>query len=323
MRVLIAIIVAVLILIPAVSGATITDVRWNANLKVIEILFDKFPAKWGGWTMYIDGKEWPMEGGGGNAVVRPNAPAESATGLFIGADPWITGLTDIDFPCCGKIQFQIPDEGFTHEYEYSLIEDGCSSGSEKTCQDEYDQESQSPSLYYVQDIAGKSALDSMGGPVADKNANGIYLFLDGMSGDVTLAEHKGWIEVLNFSYRIPETGEFQIIKFLDRTSPEIYLKACEDSHFPAAKLEIIRNGYPIMKYTLYDVRIKSIQVSSAEASNWQEPLETIDLSYDSVEWVYTPIKSGGLEGEVTTGWNFETGNPLDFELVLNPQLMVS
>lgn len=162
MRVLIAIIVAVLILIPAVSGATITDVRWNANLKVIEILFDKFPAKWGGWTMYIDGKEWPMEGGGGNAVVRPNAPAESATGLFIGADPWITGLTDIDFPCCGKIQFQIPDEGFTHEYEYSLIEDGCSSGSEKTCQDEYDQESQSPSLYYVQDIAGKSALDSMG-----------------------------------------------------------------------------------------------------------------------------------------------------------------
>jgi len=78
-----------------------------------------------------------------------------------------------------------------------------------------------------------------------------------------------------------------------------------------------------MKYTLYDVRIKSIQVSSAEASNWQEPLETIDLSYDSVEWVYTPIKSGGLEGEVTTGWNFETGNPLDFELVLNPQLMVS
>jgi hypothetical protein len=66
-----AIMIALLVLVQIVCGtSTITDVLWNANLKVIEILFDKFPAKWGGWTMCVDGNEWPMEGGPGK-VGRP------------------------------------------------------------------------------------------------------------------------------------------------------------------------------------------------------------------------------------------------------------
>ncbi len=87
MKASIAIVVAILVLTPTVCGtSTITDVHWNPNLKVVEILFDKFPAKWGEWTMYVDGKEWPMEGGKGNAITRPNAPMKEANGLFIGTD---------------------------------------------------------------------------------------------------------------------------------------------------------------------------------------------------------------------------------------------
>jgi hypothetical protein len=44
-----AITIVLLVLVQIVYGiSTITNVCWNANLKVIEILFDKFPVKWGG-----------------------------------------------------------------------------------------------------------------------------------------------------------------------------------------------------------------------------------------------------------------------------------
>ena len=61
--------------------------------------------------MYVDGKEWPMEGGPRNAAVRPNEAIEKATGLFVGKDPWLSDLEDVNFPCCGTIQFSIPGEG--------------------------------------------------------------------------------------------------------------------------------------------------------------------------------------------------------------------
>jgi hypothetical protein len=60
----------------------ITNVRWNANQKVIETLFDKFPIQWGNWRMYVDNLEWPMEGGPGNAIVRPKALLEKPQALL-------------------------------------------------------------------------------------------------------------------------------------------------------------------------------------------------------------------------------------------------
>ena len=128
-----AILVAVLVLISVVSGTTITEVRWNANQNVIEILFDEFSAPWGDWTMYVDDKEWPMEGGTGNAIVRPNAPIGQATGLLVGTDPWLSSLVGTDFPCCGSIQFSIPGQIPTNRFEYSLVGDGCKTTSTKSC----------------------------------------------------------------------------------------------------------------------------------------------------------------------------------------------
>ena len=134
MKISIAIMMAILFLMPTVYGTSmITDVRWNANLNAIEILFDKFSSQWGNWKMYVDDYEWPMEGGEGNVTVRPNAPVNDATGLFIGTVPWITSLNNVKFPCCGKIKFQIPGQGFTNEYAYNLAKDGCKTTSPKSC----------------------------------------------------------------------------------------------------------------------------------------------------------------------------------------------
>jgi hypothetical protein len=112
----------------------ITDMFWDSNTKVIEITLDPFPSTWGNWTMYIDGEKLPMEGGTGNPVIRPNASLdELPTGLLVGTLPWVSPLTEVDFPCCGTIQFDIPGEGLTNEYEFNLINFGCETASEEEC----------------------------------------------------------------------------------------------------------------------------------------------------------------------------------------------
>ena len=113
----------------------ITDV--SRHDKIIEITFNRFPS-WGNWKMYVDGKEVSMEGGAGNPVVRPNTALDKPpTGLYIGTEPWTTGLADVDFPCCGTIQFDIPGEGLTNEYEFNLVDFGCETASKKECQSEW------------------------------------------------------------------------------------------------------------------------------------------------------------------------------------------
>ncbi len=112
----------------------INDMSWNSELEIIEVTLDKFPS-WDGWKMYVDGKEMPMDGGAGNAIVRPNKALDNnPTGLYIGTDPWITGLRNIDFPVCGTLQFDIPDQGLTNVYQFNLSSTGCKTASTKDCQ---------------------------------------------------------------------------------------------------------------------------------------------------------------------------------------------
>jgi len=112
----------------------ITNMFWDSDDKVIEITLNQFPSTWGNWTMYIDGEKLPMEGGNGKPVIAPNAPLDKPpTGLFVGTLPWVSPLTEVDFPCCGTIQFDIPGEGFTNEYEFNLINFGCETASEEEC----------------------------------------------------------------------------------------------------------------------------------------------------------------------------------------------
>jgi len=115
----------------------IVDVRWCADMHVIEILLDSWPGVWPGWRAYLDGVEIPMEGGTGKPVIRPNAPlSKPPTGLFVGTLPWPTGLDNVDFPCCGTIQFAIPGKGLTNVYEFNLHDYGCKTASMKKCPSE-------------------------------------------------------------------------------------------------------------------------------------------------------------------------------------------
>jgi len=130
----------------------ITDMFWDPDDKVIEITLNQFPSTWGDWTMYIDGEKLSMEGGTGNPVVAPNADLdEPPTGLYVGTLPWLSPLTEVDFPCCGTIQFDIPGEGLTNEYEFNLINFGCETASEEECsQTPIPEQESSEDIIYIQ-----------------------------------------------------------------------------------------------------------------------------------------------------------------------------
>jgi len=107
----------------SVNAAEITEVRWLEE-GFIEVLFDTFPP-WNDWTMIVNGHVAAMEGPAGEVNVRPNGPVRSATGVFIGTDPWVSPLTEVEFPCSGTLQFRIPGVGSTNVFEFSLLEQGC------------------------------------------------------------------------------------------------------------------------------------------------------------------------------------------------------
>jgi len=126
------------LLVGASHATEIIDVTWDPDMHIIHIELDSWPGVWGGWRMYLDGTELPMEGGPGRPVIRPDAPLDQPpTGLIVGTLPWVTGLDEVDFPCCGTIQFYIPGEGLTNAYSYNLVDFGCKTASRKECPSEW------------------------------------------------------------------------------------------------------------------------------------------------------------------------------------------
>ncbi|MEN3011149.1 MAG: beta-propeller fold lactonase family protein [Candidatus Bipolaricaulaceae bacterium] len=115
----------------------IVDVRWVERMRAIHIVLNRWPGVWPGWRMYLDGVEIPMEGPRGKPVIRPDAPLDKPpTGLFVGTHPWYTGLDNVEFPCCGTIQFFIPGVGWTNAFAYNLRDLGCRTASAKGCPSE-------------------------------------------------------------------------------------------------------------------------------------------------------------------------------------------
>lgn len=119
----------------AAAGPTsITSVSREAGTHAIHVALNAWPGTWPGWKLYVDGTEMPMEGAAGEPVVRPDADlARPPTGLYVGTTPWLSGLGNVNFPCCGTVQFDIPGQGLTNEFAFNLRSAGCTTASVKAC----------------------------------------------------------------------------------------------------------------------------------------------------------------------------------------------
>lgn len=88
--------------------------------------------------MTLDGSEINQDEAPGGVVYRPNAPLDQQpSGIIIGSMPWVSGLSQVDFPCCGSLQFSFPGNELTNLYEYNLQDLGCKTASSKVCPSEW------------------------------------------------------------------------------------------------------------------------------------------------------------------------------------------
>jgi len=174
-------------------------------------------------------------------------------------------------------------------------------------------ESSGSSLY-----PGSGEIESGGSLGPGSGVSGTFLMLQGVVGEVANVDsHKGWINILAFNYSIKGLrsdtaatqnsgpGDLLLVKPMDRSSPIIYLLAASGQIISQAKLEIMQNGIVTMEYQLDNVMISDAQVIGAGASNGQNPIEAITLTYDNIKWRFVPVdKTTGKQGSpIEAGWD--------------------
>lgn len=116
----------------------ITGVSWDSRQNFIHIGIDPWQNSWMEWTMLVNGVEIPIQDENRDVVIRPDAPLEQPPqGFIIGTLPWPSGLSNADFPCCGSIQFRLPDGRLTGSYDYNLRDFGCVTSSTTECAAEW------------------------------------------------------------------------------------------------------------------------------------------------------------------------------------------
>ena len=125
--------------IPEISDLpVIAGVEWDSRQHIIHVGIDPWLDSWSKWKMQVDDIEISLDDESGAVTIRPDAPLEqSPQGFIIGTLPWVSGLDNADFPCCGSIQFLLPDGRQTQSYDYNLRDFGCVTASTKVCTAEW------------------------------------------------------------------------------------------------------------------------------------------------------------------------------------------
>lgn len=155
-----------------------------------------------------------------------------------------------------------------------------------------------------------------------------FLKIDGIPGESTDAEHKGWIEVFDFSNGITQpastvastagggtTGrasfdQLSISKFIDSSTPRLSAACSDGRHIKEVILELYRDGgsKPVkyMEYKITNCIISSVQVEGGQ-NQPVLPVEDVSFSFGRIELAYIQQDrtSGRTLGMIAAGWDLE------------------
>ena len=157
-----------------------------------------------------------------------------------------------------------------------------------------------------------------------------FLKIDGIEGESTDDKHKGWIEILSYSWgesqMVSRTAsssgggtsarvdmqDLSVVKTLDKASPLICLACAEGKHIKEVTLELCRAGgdkMPYMEYKMSNVIVSSVSVGGGGGG---EPTESLTFNYGKIQWTYTQQKraDGSPGGKVPAGWDLEANKKM-------------
>ncbi len=146
-------------------------------------------------------------------------------------------------------------------------------------------------------------------PMGGEKQYSIFVKIGSLQGESMDSKHIGWIDAEAIHHEIHAPGEtnepvehldFSIIKHFDKTTPVLNKHVCQHHIIPNVTVDITVNTgmtTTIMRYILENVIIRTITISANPMENFEE----IHLSYEKIEWIYTPLSdTGSPSGSIST-----------------------
>jgi len=149
-----------------------------------------------------------------------------------------------------------------------------------------------------------------------------HIKFDGVEGESHHESHKGEVEVLSWTWGVSNAshaagggsgkgkatpGDFHFTHIYDKASPVLAKKCAQGVHFKEAVVTARKAGEgqkDFLKVTMKEVFITSVQPAGSSGGDM---MESISMSYGSIEFAYKPQdEKGGLGGEVKFSWDTKT-----------------
>ena len=159
-------------------------------------------------------------------------------------------------------------------------------------------------------------------------ATDMALKLGGIEGESQKDGHTNEIDVLSFSYGASQSGtahvgtgstagqanvhDLTVTKYVDKSSPLLFLTCVTGSHVPEAILSVRKaGGKPLdyLKVTLSQVLVTSVSTGASGGDDRVQ--ETVTLNFSTIKQEYTPQNKDGTGlGPVIKGFNVTTGKEM-------------
>jgi type VI secretion system secreted protein Hcp len=149
----------------------------------------------------------------------------------------------------------------------------------------------------------------------------MFLKLGTIKGESKDSVHKGEIDILAWSWGASNSGtahvgggagagkvnvqDMSITKYVDKSSPDIFLACCNGAHIPEALLVVRKAGTTPLEYikiTMTDVMITS--VSTGGSGGEDRLTENVTLNFAKVKVGYVEQTATGAAGDKPeVGWD--------------------
>lgn len=142
-----------------------------------------------------------------------------------------------------------------------------------------------------------------------------YIKFDGIDGECSGKNHKGWSDLLSFSagasrdeaagtvvgFPKVEIDAFVLGKKTDRSSPKLMEALCTGKFFASIVIELTREAADGSEETYYRYELKNVYVTSFNVSGNSSdmPAEQLSLNFEEVKAIH-------LDADATQGGNVET-----------------
>jgi type VI secretion system secreted protein Hcp len=151
----------------------------------------------------------------------------------------------------------------------------------------------------------------------------MFIKLGDIKGESKDATHKGEIDVLAWSWGASQSGtthsgggggagkvnvqDISFTKYVDKSSPSLFLSCANGSHLPTATLVVRKAGENPLEYLKLEFETVLISSYSTGGSGGEDRLtENVTLNFAKMKLSYTPQnEKGGGESPVVTGWDIQ------------------